>query len=466
MSPKVIITFTDGSLKNKTFEYEKSIQCDIGRDSDCTIQIPDDDQIYDTVSRRHCLLSINLPKVSIRDLDSKHGTYVEGTCIGKRNEKSEDREITAKGAIVRIGETTTFKVEIVGTKPIDLAKELRNKVAQAGIKGAKVAGDAGWKNLGSIYEKIMKYLELSEKIPKEEKLSAIRGHEIIKSLGKGRYGEVYLAKNSTGKKVALKIMLPEVEVAVGDKKAERFAREIENIKFLVHPNVVRFIDHSNYDGNFFYSMEYCEVGNLAQLVEYMGGTLPLDLAKSIIFDILEGLDYTHNVEVMAKKLGEGYEKVHGLVHRDLKPENILLTNDRLRLVAKIGDYGLSKSFELAGFSGQTLAEDPAIASYGFVSRLQMLDYQMATPEVDVWAAAACLYYMLTATYPRNFDRDTSPDLVVLGEEAVPILDRNPYIPAKLAAVINLALREDSSQHNAIYFKNAKDFKEALIRAFS
>ncbi len=77
--------------------------------------------------------------------------------------------------------------------------------------------------------------------------------------------------------------------------------------------------------------------------------------------------------------------------------------------------------------------------------------------MDVWAAAACLYNMLTGTYPRNF---TGNDvfLAVLMNDPVPIRERDASIPQKLAEVIDLGLVEKPE----IYFKNAVEFKKALL----
>lgn len=150
----------------------------------------------------------------------------------------------------------------------------------------------------------------------------------------------------------------------------------------------------------------------------------------------------------------------GLVHRDLKPANIFLQRVNNKLVAKIGDYGLSKAFELSGLSGQTLTgKRGAMGTSAFMARQQLLNCKYSQPEVDVWAAAACLYNMLTGNYPRNFGGQ-DPFAAVLGNSVVPIRQRDSQIPAKLAAAIDLALQEQPQ----IYFQNALDFNAALRKA--
>jgi serine/threonine protein kinase len=122
---------------------------------------------------------------------------------------------------------------------------------------------------------------------------------------------------------------------------------------------------------------------------------------------------------------------------------------------KVGDYALSKAFDLAGLSGQTLTETK-MGTPAFMPRQQVLNFQHALPEVDIWATAACLYNMLTGYFPRNFTGD--PWLSVLQNNPIPISQRDHHIPKKLAQVIDLALKEKPQ----IYFQTAAEFKQALL----
>jgi eukaryotic-like serine/threonine-protein kinase len=100
----------------------------------------------------------------------------------------------------------------------------------------------------------------------------------------------------------------------------------------------------------------------------------------------------------------------------------------------------------------------------YMSRSQLLKYQTAQPAVDIWAAAACLYEMLTGYLPRNFGEKDDPNRVILEKNAVPILDRQiSYIPADLAKVIDRALREESD--NSTHYQTAQDFKQDLMAAW-
>jgi eukaryotic-like serine/threonine-protein kinase len=129
-------------------------------------------------------------------------------------------------------------------------------------------------------------------------------YELGLLLGQGGFSEVYKAiHRQTGKQVALKILQP--DVAKQDDAIQKFIREIDNTKILDHPNVVKLLDFRYHQGAFFYTTEYCEAGNLLGLTKQLGGKLPLDLAKLAIEQILDGLAYTHAVEVPYVRLPDG-----------------------------------------------------------------------------------------------------------------------------------------------------------------
>ena len=85
----------------------------------------------------------------------------------------------------------------------------------------------------------------------------------------------------------------------------------------------------------------------------------------------------------------------------LSPHNILLAEGRGVTVAKVSDYGLGKAFDRAGLSGHTRTGSTAGKPW-FMPRQQVVNFKYAGPEVDVWAAAACIYNMLTGATPRIF----------------------------------------------------------------
>jgi eukaryotic-like serine/threonine-protein kinase len=455
MSARVILTISSGSLRGKEFVYDSPHNITIGRDSTCEICFPDN-PAHDRISRYHCKLEIMPPQIRIYDIDSTHGTSVNRVPIGGRTDpKQIDRD-----ALIIVG-GVEIKVVIEGApippdvKPVSglgkIIKPISSKAWQALCKFLEI-GEAESTTIGT---------EQPQQ-PQSATLPEIRGHKLIELLGEGIDGQVYLAENSQGQQVALKMMAPAL---ITDPSAIiRFEREIENTKALNHPNVIKLLDCGSYANSFFYTMEHCSQGNLATWMDKFGGKIWLDVAKPIMFDILNGLEYLHQVEVPYVRLQDGgFGRGKGLVHRDLKPANILLVQTGHGLTAKIGDLGLSKAYELAAVSLGTVRGEAPRGTPNFMPRQQILNFQYVQPEVDIWAAAACFYYMLTHDYPRNLGKNVQL-ASILESPVIPIRDRSPQIPQPLAEVIDRALAEDSQ--NQIHYKHVKDFRMDLEQALS
>ncbi len=457
MSPKVTLTITEGKLPGRQYTFDSRTTCIIGRSSECNIQLPDDAD-HKTISRYHCLLDINPPNIRIRDFGSKNGTYVNDKKIGQR-ESHQTPEEAAKLQFpeydlqqddeIKLGKTI-FAVNFEkDPQEINISINIPNYCPPT------IDGNQELTQAPNFLETIKRWLGLAAN--GNNNLTVIRGYNIIQLLGKGGFGEVYLAQhNDSAKLIALKIMLP--AIAANENAVQRFLRETENTKALQHPHVVQLIDYGFFEGIFFFTMEYCAGGTVADLMQQQGGKLPVDIAVAITLQILDGLEYSHNAEIPYVKLGNGgFGKGRGLVHRDLKPGNVFLNyNNDGKLIVKIGDYGLAKAFDLAGLSGQTMTGTKA-GTPVFIPRQQVLNFKYTQPEVDVWAAAACLYNMLTGVYPRNFIGN-DVFLAVLMNDPVPIRERDASIPQRLAEVIDLGLGEKPE----IYFKSAVEFKKALL----
>ncbi len=446
MSSKIILTITQGKLCGKQYIFASRSTCIVGRNDDCNLQIAD--AVDMTISRYHCLLDINPPDIRVRDLGSLNGTFVNGKKIGQRQ-----REQTAKEAVklnfpeynlqngdeIKLGDIL-FKIEVEAEPELEKKSDIIPPPAENNPNCLII-----FKNL----------LELAQK--NDTKLQTLSGYKLIKSLGKGGFGEVFLAQHiHTKKLVAIKIMIP--AVTINTQGVKMFLQATENIKMLQHDNIVQLFDYGFAENAFFLIMEYFPGGNVWDLMQKSGWRLPLKTAVDITVQVLEGLIYAHSMAVPRMQLDhEKLNQAKGLVHQDLKPNNILISQINDELEVKIGDYGLSKAFDLAGLSGQTLTGTKT-GTPAFMPRQQVLDFKHELPEIDIWATAACLYNLLTGYFPRDFTGD--PWLSVLQNKPVPIRQRNNSIPKKLADVIDLALQEKPQ----IHFQTAAEFKQALLDA--
>ena len=517
MPTKVTLTITKGEpgFVGKVYSYNERTTCIIGRDLECDPKIPDNEAHW-TISRYHCLLDINPPNACIRDFGSLNGTYVNNQKIGQRDSNQSVEEAVQveypehdlkDGDEIQLGQTV-FRVSIFApTLCNECSKEIpesnvqrcrrpgkvfvcemcwqkaqRAKAPKPVTPRRKVCAKCG-RNVSngiapnrqgkyicltcrqSDVDGIMRILLMGAKQGRPE-LRAIKGYTLLRKLGRGGMGEVHLAKQEkTGQQVALKVMLP--QVAVNPMARDVFLREADVTAAMSHKNVVKLFNSGCSDGTFFFTLDYCNGGNVEELMLKRGGKLSIDEACQITLQALDGLEYAHNVELHVKLRDGSYKDVHGIVHRDIKPANIFLCGSGKSAVAKIADFGLGKAFDTAGLSGQTRTGAKA-GTPCCTPRQQVVNFKYSKPEVDVWAMAASLYHMLCGIekspklhgpgiFPRNFPPGSDPWRGVLTSNAVPIRKRNPLIPKKLADLIDAALVDQP----AIRFKTAAEFKKLL-----
>lgn len=460
MGATITLKVSAGSLKGAQYVIEERTTCVIGRAPDCYPCLPDD-AAHKTISRYHCLLDLNPPAIIIRDFGSLNGTYINDKKIGQRDKDQSPEQATRRkfrehtlkhGDCIRIGKTV-FEVLIKTDEPPKPAAPIQPKALPNTVYDATqppAEADSSHDPMALVEEL------LNDANASDEALQAIQGYTIIKELGRGGMGSVYLAqKDRTGEQVALKILLP--QVAKDPKVVERFTREIQLTKALSHRNIVQLFEHGNHKSVFFFTLEYCDYGPLKRVMRQHGGVVPLDLALNITLQLLDGLHYAHTLELKQFKLPDGSTTdAHGIVHRDIKPANLLLSNQNGKLIAKISDYGLAKNFDMAGLSGLTRTGQIG-GTPSFMPRQQVINFKYAKPEVDVWAVAASLYYMLTGCTPRDFPKDKDPWMVVLQEPATPIRVHNPDIPLAIADVIDEALIDKP----VIKIQTAQALKQAL-----
>lgn len=499
MPAKVILKVTQGELTGQKFAFDERTTCIMGRSKECYPQLPND-EAHKTISRYHCLLDINPPYIRVRDFGSLNGTFVNGEKIGQRGEGQTPEEAAQnefpeydlkEGDEIKLGDTVfcvgiyvpavcmdcsaeipeeqreqarisgeTYRCATCRQKAeeakrqelVKLEPKPKPKLQTCSVCGKDVSQEVGKNRQGEYVctscrndpMKIIQWL-LKAADKGQQELVAIQGYTILKELGKGGMGAVYLAQHDrTGQQVALKVMLP--QVAADKRSEERFLRETALTKALKHPNVVQLYDHGCSDGTFFFTLEFCDGGSIDHLIAKRGGKLPVDEAVEMMFQLLDGLGYAHTK--------------HNLVHRDIKPGNFFMSGSGSQRLAKIADYGFAKAFDTAGLSGLTMTGSVA-GTPPFMPRQQVINFKYSKPEVDVWAMAASLYNMLTGQFPRDFPRGKDPWVILLKERPVPIRNRDASIPKKLANVIDEALIDNPS----ITFKIAAEFKRALEGAY-
>ena len=421
MADRVTLKVSAGPLAGRVFSYDRHDTFLFGRSPDCHAQLAESDT---TASRHHFLLEVNPPHARLRDLGSLNGTHVNGQKHGGRGRQESPEEASRRrlpevdlrdGDQIRVG-ATVFEVAIEGHR----------STAPADVPGDEEAGLEG-------------LLAVRPAAPME-----VPGYAVGRMIGRGGMGAVYLAKRQEdGSTVALKVMLAQSEV--DDAARENFQREIEITRSLRHPRIVSLIDHGSAGSTFYFEMEYCAGGSVADLQRRQPGGLPLPLSVRIALEALEGLAHAHE---------------RGFVHRDLKPENLLLADD-VGGGAKVTDFGLAKSFQQAGLSGMTATGAVAGTLY-FMPREQLTQFRLLKPVSDVWSMGATLYHMLTGAYPREFRPGEDPLPVILRGGIVPLRARDPRLPERVAAVVDRSVVDAVPER----YQTAGEFRAALAGAVS
>src|SRR5210317_477138 len=157
--------------------------------------------------------------------------------------------------------------------------------------------------------------------------AALEGRYHVESqLGEGGMATVYLADDlKHERKVALKVLKPELAAAVG---AERFLAEIKTTANLQHPHILALFDSGETDGFLYYVMPYIEGETLREQLD-REKQLGVEEAVRIAKDVADALEYAHS---------------QGVIHRDIKPANILLHRGR----PVVADFGIAVAISAAG----------------------------------------------------------------------------------------------------------------------
>lgn len=288
-------------------------------------------------------------------------------------------------------------------------------------------------------------------------IAVMGGCRLLRELGSGGFGVVYLGwQETTGRVVALKLTRDKVKR--NERMLARFKHEISIMRELRHPHLVRLYDEGlGTDDSYYFVSEYLPRGSLADYLRARpGGTVPYREACDIIAQALDGLAYFHNIE------GK-------YIHRDLKPAKILLSdNGPGKLLAKIGDFGLARSYILRG--GTITREGEWAGTQFFCAPEQIYDFRRVTPAADVYSLGITLYYLITGEFPYHFPsrqemleliarkkKVRDPVDIILGsDQPTPVEKKAPQLPKGLAAAINRAIEKKASRRfdSAIAFSKA------------
>ena len=280
-------------------------------------------------------------------------------------------------------------------------------------------------------------------IEADEQDREIGPYKIVKRLGKGGMGEVYLAQDRRlGRMVALKT-LPSYFVS-DDERLRRFQTEARAASALNHPNILTIYEVGESDGTHFIATEFIDGHTIRQLIG--AGELTLGQTLDIVTQLLSGLSAAHAA---------------GIVHRDIKPENVMRRADGS---IKILDFGIAKLMEAPSeettlsFAHNQTQTGALMGTIGYVSPEQVRGLPV-DERTDIWSCGVVLHEMLTGQRP--FAGVTNADTIVAILERAPaslFASDSKIAPlAQLQRIVSKALSKQAEER----YRSAADMLEDL-----
>ncbi len=241
------------------------------------------------------------------------------------------------------------------------------------------------------------------------------GFKILRPLGEGGMGKVYLAEAEGDKRrVAIKV-LPPKKAAEEDRAVQRFRREMDLSRRVNHPNIARTLDVGEAGGVYFMIMEYIPGQSLYELVKREGGG-PLrvpDTAKFFL-KVLDGLEAAHSI---------------GLIHRDIKPSNIMVTPEG---DARILDMGLAKAMNEASILTRP---NVVVGTLDYASPEQLGDAARANERSDLYSVGCTLYFTLAGRPPFEGGDIVNKIYKQRMEDPEPLESVAKGVPSSFAAIV-------------------------------
>jgi serine/threonine-protein kinase len=266
----------------------------------------------------------------------------------------------------------------------------------------------------------------------------IAGYTIVRSLGAGGMGEVYLAQHPRlPRRDALKVLA--ASVCADDEYRQRFDREADIAASLWHPHIVEVHDRGDVNGQLWISMDYVEGVDAGQLLaERYSAGMPPDGVARIVTAVADALDYAHS---------------RGLLHRDVKPANLLISNpgtDDERIM--LADFGIARR---TGDTSNLTGTNMTVGTVAYAAPEQLTGGEI-DGRADQYALASTAYQLLTGSPPFP---NANPAVVIsqhLTAQPPPIGSRRPEL-SSLGPVFDKALAKSPADRYA----KCIDFARAL-----
>jgi len=264
-------------------------------------------------------------------------------------------------------------------------------------------------------------------------------YEVIKELGRGAMGTVFLGKDpKINRMVAIKTLRFDDDIDPEDQKAlkERFFREAESAGRLSHPNIVTIYDTGEDQDMCYIAMELLDGRDLKDWTT-KANLFPMRQAIGHIAIVADALSYAHD---------------QGIVHRDIKPANVMLLKNG---VIKVTDFGIARITESSRTATGTVMGTPSYMSP------EQLAGKKVDGRADLFSLGVTLYELLTGEKPFSGESIATLMFRIANERHDSPRQHNDTIPESVVQVIDRALMKNPDERYASGREMAAELRTAL-----
>lgn len=280
-------------------------------------------------------------------------------------------------------------------------------------------------------------------------------YQILERIATGGMAEIYKARlegiGGFQRTLAIKTILPHLS-----QSAEYVTMLIEEARvagLLSHANIVQILDLGQVNETWYIAMEYVDgpdLGSVLRRCRDKGIELPLPHTLFIAIELLKGLEYAHNKQVMRG----GKQVPLNIIHRDISPPNVLLS---LQGEVKLTDFGIAR----AGHTAMETVSGVIKGRYDYMSPEQAAGGRDLDQRSDLFSVGVVLYEMLTGVHPFRAENELVTAERIRTGTYRPASEVNPGVPFTLETIVDRALRHDRNER----YPTATALKDALDKFF-
>ena len=271
---------------------------------------------------------------------------------------------------------------------------------------------------------------------------AISHYKIIRLLGEGGMGQVYLAQDTKlHRQIALKVLTSQFESDA--ERVKRFKQEARAVSALNHPNIITIYSIEETEAGSFIATEFIEGQTLRERIA--DRPLLWQDAVKIAIQITGALKTSHSV---------------GIIHRDLKPANIMIRRDG---IVKVLDFGLAKLTGLDSGDAETrehTAPNRLMGTINYMSTEQVLG-EPVDERTDIFSFGVVLYEMLSGEMPFAGASDAAIYNATINKVLPSLRESNDAIPAELDHIVKCAMEKDPDRRYQTFSELRADLKSIL-----